>query len=81
MSSFSIRDILDLPEDTMQSLQAIKTPAIETITSNECQEDESTQVDAKKTLHDDTKTTDGKHSYVYKNVRICCGSHDSDEML
>ena len=26
MSSFSIRDILDLPEDTIRTLQAIKNP-------------------------------------------------------
>jgi len=62
MSSFSIRDILDLPEETMCSIQDIKN-----IPSSECHEDESSQVDAKETRQDDTKTTDGKH--LYKNVR------------
>lgn len=64
MSSFSIRDILDLPEDTIRTLQAIKTP-IEM--PSETLPEESGQVAAKET-DDGTETTTGKYLYyVQKN--------------
>lgn len=66
MSSFSIRDILDLPQDTIRTLQVIKSP-MEIPQDNNVEEDSTNELNAKET-DDDPQTTNGKYLQSGQNA-------------
>jgi hypothetical protein len=73
MSSFSIRDILDLPEDTIRSLQAIKPHmgmSSCTITDQRNEASPATDLDANQHGADETPTSDGTSRVVIKRVLV-----------